>query len=755
MNPGEVIARQRALVAELERLLARHGTGIDALTRLVHTGTSALEHTYRQRAYLGLMIGLHPESLEGEPDRGGIRVAEIVRTLDALEDEHFIRRRGHPGEILQRRAMYSRVAWPRSMAQVRVGLAVRFGLQAEEGNYSEGRLLRCPSPADHQVETTFTALGPKGVHAADVLVALSRLAALFDRVHRGTVDAPALAELVDERVSCSLLQVLLAMLRITPDAIQQLWKAQRWRSATMGHSVVPHGASAAEFRPLLLLPDGRHIAPVPRAVAIAAEHLVDDLALGRGDVWPSFAGMDDAEVTRVVDARGVALELAVASALRDSLARGVRNEPTVAHAVHYTTSPERWSPEGEIDVLVGCGAIQVAVECKANGYDGRNVAPREFVGKPVKQLAKWRRARAIETLRLARDDRGTPYAPEEERCLRETTTAPIAIDLVLTLDDFGLMPTASPIIFRQPGGSLPGQTSPIYMCLPDLWELCQVLDARDLITYLTLRAQLAHSDIENPLAEDGCLAQFLATGNLYARSESERLVLNRATHDPRSLFAWKRQAQHDDRPTLGTPKLQRAASLQRLLDSLGGPMAEVAHTVIAISVPSIPSPSEREAYIMGEHPAFLCSPSSRTMLILDRLPEGLAAWTRSPEYADQIRDAFREGAAPELLVIVHSEASRTEIAIDGDIQVLVEPFIDSIAPSYDCLGPKLRGSADTGSRTRELLERLAMLDLGKYSPCPCGSGKQFRWCVQERGHPVPLRRPKKPLAVRFPPRAPS
>lgn len=382
-----------------------------------------------------------------------------------------------------------------------------------------------------------------------------------------------------------------------------------------------------------------------------------------------------------------------------------------------------------MDVLVGCGALQIAIECKAGDYDGRGVPPAKFVSEPIAQLTKWRTARQSDTLRFAADNNGRPFNDEEEAHLRALIRAPAALDVVLTLDDFGYMPTAAPLMFRVSRSEVDAGAAPIYMCLPDFVELCEVLRGRDLLTYLTVRAQLTHTDLPHHLPEDGCLALFLETGHISRLSQDEQdEVLKQASMDHEGLFAWKVQRQFTEHPTVPTPQPRRSEGLRELLNSLvrPGEEAEVAHIVAATILPgAIGSEQDATDRIRRQKPSIFRNPTGQTLLIIDRLKGDLATWTRSEVFIEQALKAFRPGMAPKLVVVIHTTDRGSQIRVHGEVPVLVKSRVEAAALEEALID----GSA---------LKRLENLALDRKAPCPCGSGLKHRKCRRMRKHRVPL-----------------
>lgn len=573
-----------------------------------------------------------------------------------------------------------------------------------------------PSPADEWVDAIFAGRGLLGVTTSRLVDALVAVTNTFQRTD-GVLDSldPATPLGADVPVDTALAGEILSLLTCSPRTVQSRWDAH-WRKHQMGEAMVPHGPSAAEFTPLLELEKGRFVAPTPRSVAIACERLIDDLVLGREGVW-AFGGQSDQTREEIRHSRGQALELATASALRTALTTGPHGDVSLVTGINYATKVAgRWHSEGELDVLAGSGEFQITIECKAGDYNGRDTMPNHFVTKPLQQLATWREAARSQHLRFAADNQGAPLEGAVAQEVARIAGCPIRLDMCLTLDDFGLLPTAAALLWERDVGTEIGH-APIYMCLPDFWDACEVLAGRDLLTYLTQRSRLMRTGVVSAFAEDALLSFFLMIGHIWATNPTA--LLDEASRDPMGLFAWKRKRMLYDQ-AVARPVPRRTPSHTRLLASLIGPNAEVGHVVLAPLWSQVPDIERR----LDEIPVWIGrSPLEDSLVVLDRLAGSLNGWAQSEVYIEQLLECFRSDSRPRLVVSMHVFEGPSQVSVFGDPRTLCDEYA------------KLRPLNET-VRDKRLMGKVRRLKLDPYRSCPCGSGTNFKWC--KTNHPLPL-----------------
>ena len=737
MDRRQGIEQQTRDVSELRTLLDGRNW-IDAIP-LLRPPRFPLEIGYRCSSYLGLFAVSEGWDDPSEPMRPSsnrlVRLAELVRRIDRTEFEVFVMGDGDDPDArsLQRSAQFARVAWPRSLSQQRAGLSVRAGLDRLVTVDDEARdHLR--SPADGRISAFFeSSADVAGVSGADLVHGLVALSAAFATCHYQVEQQEIIDLVARQGVRSDLAHGVTAALTCGKEDVDMVWR-RHWRHQQMGGVVVPHGPSAADLRPLIAF-GSSFLLTNPRAVAMACERFVDELVLGTSEIWPAM-NTADTNHEEIVRARGQALERATATALGSALTGHTVNPTRLYAGINFSTDAPgvgRWRSDGELDVLVGCGRFQVTVECKASSYNGTDIAPAELIGRPLKQLRTWRASRGQAGIRFAADNKGTNLDNQTHQDLVEIAAAPVAVDIIVSLDDFGLLPTAVPLALQHGPNPVEPSEAPTLVAFPDLWEVCQVLTGPDLLSYLAQRLQLTRSGIPHMAAEDGCLYSFLRTGHLLNNQTAD--LLRRADTDYEGLFAWKGETQGTDTPTVATPRPQRVPELHAVLNSLSGPDAEVAHALFTfLQHGDARAQRDLGAGLNGLGGLRVAvNHTVSAVVIYGTGGEHYDEWPQSETYLDALHDTFKTGAKPRLIAAARTSRLPVTVVTRGDPGVLVEPFdsdnLDLDSMLYD----------------RERFNDLLEFKMPPYSACPCGSGQKYKWCPSNHP-PVPSARSTRPAA---------
>ncbi len=220
---------------------------------------------------------------------------------------------------------------------------------------------------------------------------------------------------------------------------------------------------------------------------------------------------DRATASRYEDHRGKYLESAVADALAAALPGA-----SVETRVEWCAPDGR---EGELDVLVSYGPATIRVQCK-----GGRVTPsarRGSIQRLQKDLQKLigDAAEQHQRLREALEEHGAAALGLAR--LEDELTAPIQLELVVTLDD---LTTVAPIVFKlRDFGTLdPDWPVPITVSLADLLVVVDLLDGSSFLHFLLRRQRLNSIGAVEALDELDWLGNYLEEGLFFDDMLAER-----------------------------------------------------------------------------------------------------------------------------------------------------------------------------------------------------------------------------------------